>query len=128
VIKAVVRAGKSVLVPLSGSQRYDLVFEDDSGFQRVQCKTGRIEGGAVEFRPVSAANRPPYAREDYRGQVDYFGVWLPESDVVYLVPVDDLGVSKAYLRLAPPRNGQARGIRWAADYLLAEERAAYRVA
>ena len=37
---------------------------------------------------------------------------------VYLVPVADAPSRGCYLRLSSPRNGQAKGIRWADDYLL----------
>jgi quercetin dioxygenase-like cupin family protein len=36
----------------------------------------------------------------------------------YVVPVEEVGVSKTYLRVDPVRNGQSHGVRWAEDYEL----------
>ena len=48
-----------------------------------------------------------------------FLVHCPDTDRIYAVPVGDSGVLKtASLRVTPPANNQAAGIRWAADYEL----------
>ncbi|MPZ88157.1 MAG: hypothetical protein GEU81_08800 [Nitriliruptorales bacterium] len=65
------------------------------------------------------------AQRDYKGEVDYFGVYCHERREVYLVPIDDVPGKAAMLRLAPPRNGQVKGIRWAQEYLLREVAPAY---
>ena len=41
--------------------------------------------------------RATNARRDYRGQVKYFAVYSPDMDKVYLVPVDHVGTTNAYL-------------------------------
>jgi hypothetical protein len=41
---ALLAAGKTVLIPF-GVQGYDLVFEDEDGFHRVQCKTAYMRNG-----------------------------------------------------------------------------------
>jgi hypothetical protein len=54
----------------------------------------------------------------YTGEVDFFGVYCPDTDTVYLVPsadVEDCHNSVA-LRVTPPKNNQAKRVRWAADY------------
>jgi hypothetical protein len=53
VLAALVASGRPVLIPFASHLRYDLVFEDDQGFQRVQCKVGRLVKGAVRFRTHS---------------------------------------------------------------------------
>ena len=55
---------------------------------------------------------------DYRGEVDVFGVYSPQLDEVFIVPVNDVATRLCSLRLAPPRNNQAVGIRWAEPYRL----------
>ena len=41
----------------------------------------------------------------------------PDTDTVYLVPIDDVGPhTSAYLRVEPAKNNQAKGVRWAMDY------------
>jgi hypothetical protein len=112
--------GFGVLIPFGENTRYDLVIDDGEKFSRVQCKTGRLRKGAVRFAVCSCYGhhlRPGDARRDYRGQVDYFGVYCPETTTVYLVPIEDLPVrSQAALRVEPTRNGQKYNIRPAVDY------------
>jgi hypothetical protein len=96
--------------------RVDLVFQDESGFHRVQCKTSRlVEGSAVLFRTSSNTNHKP---KDYRGEVDLFGVYSPQLEQVFLVPVNDVPPRYGTLRIDPPLNCQEKGVRWARDYVL----------
>src|SRR5439155_26640702 len=111
--------GKDVYLRFfSAHGRVDLVFLDATGLYRVQCKTSRVIGDVLHFRTCSNTNNLP---RDYRGEIDLFGVYSPELDQVYLVPVADAPSRGCYLRLSPARNGQAKGIRWAEDYLLSGE-------
>lgn len=55
---------------------------------------------------------------DYREDVDFFGVYCHDRGEVYLVPVMDVPLRGAHLRLEPARNGQQSGVRWASQYLL----------
>jgi hypothetical protein len=110
-------AGKRVYLPFFASDsRVDLVYEDDDGFHRAQCKTSRLLGDVISFCTCSNTKN---VRKDYRDDVDVFGVYSPERDEVFLVPVSDVPARAGYLRLRPTRNGQQKGIRWARDYLLA---------
>jgi PD-(D/E)XK nuclease superfamily protein len=110
----------AVLVPFGENTRYDLVIDDGHRLSRVQCKTGRLRAGAVLFSVCSCYGhhlRPGQARRDYHGQVEYFGVHCPETEMVYLVPIADLNVrTTAALRVDPPRNAQRSKVRDAADY------------
>jgi hypothetical protein len=60
----------------------------------------------------------PYSSRAYTGEVDYFGVYCPDNDAVYLVSANDVADCRnmVSLRLVPPRNKQVRKIRWASDY------------
>lgn len=115
ILAALVRAGKFVYLPFGASGRADLVFEDKHGFHSVQCKSGRVLGDVVFFLTASRTNNEP---KDYRGEVDFFAVYCHARAEAYLIPVDDVPKRAAHLRLRPTRNGQAKGIRWASDYLL----------
>lgn len=116
VAAALVNAGKDVLLPLYGAHcRYDLVFEDEEGFHRVQCKAGRLRGEVVEFMTASYTNKE---RKSYHDDVDFFGVYCHGRAECYLLPVRDVPPRSGSLRLAGTRNGQSKGIRWASDYLL----------
>ena len=116
VARALRLAGIDVYVPLFNPHaRVDLVIDAGGGLQRVQCKTSRLSGGAISFRTCSNTGNVP---RDYRGEVDLFGVWSPDLDRAFLVPVEGVATRRCYLRLGPPANGQRRGIRWAADHEL----------
>ena len=57
---------------------------------------------------------PRIRQRDYCGEVDYFGVYCPETGGVYLIPMADLQLRRqGALRVDPPRNGQRKFIRYA---------------
>jgi hypothetical protein len=123
IIHALVAAGKAVLLPCVHVKPYDLVIEEEGGrFFRVQCKTGRLIRGAIYFRPhrLRAAKRETgWVRRvtSYEGQVDFFGVYCPENQGVYLVPITDIPANRSCsLRLTPAKNNQNKRIHWAKDY------------
>jgi PD-(D/E)XK endonuclease len=122
VMLALRERGYGVAVPFGENTRYDLVLDDGTQLMRVQCKTGRLRFGAVEFATASSyahhPNEKPTQRH-YRGQVDSFAVYCRATAGVYLIPIGDLPLDRAYLRVDPPRNGQRRRIRYAADYEIA---------
>lgn len=102
--------GEIVLKPV-GDQRYDLVLDRGGDFMRVQCKTGRIkDNGAIEFGTSSLD-------KSYIGEIDYFAVYVPEINTVFLVPVNDVGEKKGYLRLLLPANKQKKHINYAYKYV-----------
>jgi hypothetical protein len=116
-------AGYGLLVPFGENTRYDLVIDGGDGLRRVQCKTGRLRLGSICFNVCSSYAHhpnPKLLRRDYRGEVDCFAVYCPETEGIYLIPIDDLGVgTQGSLRLEAPRNNQRRRIRYASDYELA---------
>ena len=114
---ALTRAGMRVLRPLSAGLRYDLAVDNGDGtFMRVQCKTGRLRDGFIEFRAYNADGRRPNGVR-YWGQIEAFGVFCPQNGVSYLVPITALASGGTpRLRLERPRNGQAKGIRYAKDF------------
>ena len=114
--------GYQVSVPFGENSRYDLVVDDGTRLQRVQCKTGRLYDGVIVFRTASSyAHHPnPKPRQrHYRGQVDAFAVYCKHTGDVLLIPIEDVPREAASLRVDPPRNGQSKLIRFAADYEIA---------
>ncbi|MBO0778848.1 MAG: hypothetical protein J2P37_08485 [Ktedonobacteraceae bacterium] len=114
--------GYAVFIPFGRGQRFDLLVEDEDGkFWRIQCKTARIDEDGTVLRfdtanhNVTGKNRQ---MRHYRGQCDYFAVYYETLNKVYLIPVDQVGVAKAILRLAPAKNNQEKYVRWAKDYEL----------
>lgn len=118
VISRLLRAGKTVLKPFGDNQRYDLVIDEGDRFVKVQCKTGRLRNGAVAFPTCSTYAHRGHGRLHYRGQVDVFAVYCPETDGCYLIPVDAVGTTRCALRVTKSRNGQAKNVRLAADFEL----------
>jgi len=112
--------GFAVLVPFGENTRYDLVIDDRERLLKVQCKTGRLRRGAVLWSMCSNYGHhanPRAVRRDYAGEVDYFGVYCPETGGVYLIPMEDLAIhTLGSLRVEPPANNQRRRIRYAARY------------
>ncbi len=124
IIAKFLEVGYGVLTPFGDNRRYDLVIEDaDGNFYRIQCKTGWIEsdGAYIEFATASTyyhtrAGKTGHGRKDYRGQIDYFAVYCPDTMKVYLVPVNHVGTTNAKLRLVPTKNKQEKNVHWAQDY------------
>jgi hypothetical protein len=124
ILAALTAAGKVVLIPCVSVRPYDFAIEDDGQFYRVQCKTGRLLRGAVCFRPhrLRAAKRETgWERRvtDYQGEIDYFAVYSPETEGVYLVPIGSVTTPRfCSLRVSPAKNNQSKRVRWASDYLV----------
>ncbi len=128
IAERLLRAGYNVLTPSGDSLRYDLVIEDADGkFWRVQCKTAWLEtrGSDEVVKFATASNHYHYrggkydhARRGYQGQVEYFAVYSPDLDKVYLIPIDHAGASDMSLRLTTPKGRNQHGIKMAEDYEL----------
>ena len=108
-----------VLKPLSEKSRYDLVIDRGTGFERVQCKTGRLRNGSIVFATCSSTlHHKNGARKNYKGQIEWFAVYCHELDKCYLVSVNEVGDAEASLRVEPPKGKQTmnKTIRLAKDY------------
>jgi hypothetical protein len=113
ILAALVSRGLNVLVPFGQGLPYDLVVEKDGKFQRVQCKTGALRSGVVQFNTSSDDH------DNYEGLVDVFAVFCPQNEKVYWVPIGAAGKQTGmYLRIDPPKNGQTRNIRYAKEFEL----------
>jgi hypothetical protein len=112
--------GYDLLVPFGENTRYDLVIDDGSRLARVQCKTGRLQDGAVVFSTCSSYAHHPNPRvvkRDYQGEIDYFGVFCPETRRSYLIPIAEVPLRReAKLRVHPARNNQRLGVRLATRF------------
>lgn len=117
ILAAFVAAGYFVSVPFGSGHKYDFVVDDGTGLYRVQCKTGRVKHGVLLFNAYSKSGNGA-VRMSYRGLADLFAVLNPEDNKVYLVPVNEVGVTDVSLRLSPALNNQMQGVRWAERYLL----------
>ena len=103
---ALARLGYTVLSPFGDNQRYDLVIESTDGFQKVQCKTGKVYGDTIRFRTSSSYAHRGRPAKSYIGEVDFFGVYCPDNGKCYLIPIDVCPSIQMVLRLTPAKNGQ----------------------
>ncbi len=123
IITRLLQSGYVVLTPYGKNHCYDLVIEDGDGqFWRIQCKTGWMDQGqtVIKFATASSYNHTAKQKgwRHYRGQADYFAIYIEQLGKVYLVPVDAVGTTQAMLRLAPTKYKQEKNVRWAHDYEL----------
>ncbi|HLL74496.1 MAG TPA: group I intron-associated PD-(D/E)XK endonuclease [Pyrinomonadaceae bacterium] len=117
ILAALVGAGYLVSVPFGAGHKYDFIIDDSVRLLRVQCKTGRVNRGALLFNSYSQSGNGS-TKQGYHGLADIFAVLNPESGEVYLVPVEKFGMTGVTLRLTPTLSGQVQKINWAVDYLL----------
>lgn len=117
ILAAFVAAGYLVSLPFGSGHKYDFVANDSTRLLRVQCKTGRVKNGVLLFNAYSQSGNGS-VKMSYRGLADLFAVLNPDDNQVYVVPVDEVGVTVVSLRLTPTGNRQARRVRWAAAYVL----------
>jgi hypothetical protein len=120
VMLALERAGYTLSMPFGENTRYDLIIDDGSKLSRIQCKKGRLRGGAIIFPTCSSYahhRSSEFSSRDYIGEIDYFAIYCAATSGVYLVPIADASLRRsAALRVEPPRNSQRRRIRFASDY------------
>jgi hypothetical protein len=117
-------AGWAVYVPFGENTGADFVIDNGQELARVQCKTGRLRKGAIQFKVCSSYahhSNPASRARDYLGEIDWFAVYCPETAGVYLVPIRDIELKwHGSLRIDPPRNNQRKRVRSADRYLVAK--------
>jgi len=123
IIASLLASGRTVLKPVGDNQRFDLVLFDDPKFLRVQVKTGRIDSfNSVRFSVCSLSSKNVGAltykshHVSYKGQVELFGVYCPDNDRCYLVPIEHVGGRECSLKLSPPETWKSRAFKLASDF------------
>ena len=122
IIHELVKLGGIVSVPFGDNTRYDLLVEDRSGqLHRLQCKTAwPIGEHAIRFNTHSQTTKDgAYHETNYQGDIDAFVAWVPGTDTVYWVDIEDAPTRKIVLRYDAAIDHPA--INWAADYELGDE-------
>ena len=114
-IAKLIAKGWSVLTPFGDNKRYDIAIESYGFFYRVQVKSGIIRNGCVRFKTCSDTRNK---RAHYKEDIDYFAVYVRENSQLYLVPVGDVPITVANLRLERAKNNQEKGIIYAEKYLI----------
>ncbi len=118
---ALIRLDFIVLRPLCEGDRYDVVVDIGGRLLRLQCKWASRHGGVLTTRCSTSRHTPSgYLISTYSAdEIDAIAAYAPETDSCYLIPIQEVeGCKTISLRLAPTRNNQAEGVRWARDYEL----------
>jgi len=104
-----------VLIPFGDNQRYDLVIDRGGKFLRVQCKTGRIRNGCLDFNTFSTSGGGP--KRSYIGEIDLFGIYCPDNGKTYLIPIEHCSEKSGRFRIDPPMNNSCISkVKWASAY------------
>jgi len=114
-----IQLGLVVLRPLCEGRRYDLAIDLEPELLRVQCKLARCLPGVLSVRLQTCRYTPGgYVRTSYtQSEVDAIAAYSPELHRGFLIPISEAsGRRSIHLRLAPTKNNQAEGIKWARDY------------
>jgi PD-(D/E)XK endonuclease len=121
VIHECAKLGVAVSRPL-GDERYDLVLDLGAEMLRVQCKWAAKRGDVILVRcRTCRRGREGLIHRSYRpGEIDALAAYSPDTDRCYLLPAElSVECADVALRVAPTKNNQAAGIRWAQDFELA---------
>jgi hypothetical protein len=116
------RRGHKIAIPYGEDWDYDLIVCRDGALERVQVKYAASRVGTLEVRCRSHSLTNGRVRRTKRytaATVDWIAVFDAVTAQCFYVPAEELGEGRAQLtlRLTAPRNGQARRVRWAKDYL-----------
>lgn len=108
--------GIPVSIPFGDNERYDIVVAaPHGGLLRIQIKTGWLDDGVIEFHGKSQhTNSAGNTYTTYDGDVEYFIVFVPELESLYLVGEHEFQTSMR-LRVEEPEQIHET-INWAEDY------------
>ena len=109
--------GHTVSMPVGNTSRYDLLLDNGNSILRIQVKTARwhSDKDCIAF-DVKSYNVNTKVNKDYHGDVDYFGVYFPDNDKCYFIPINICGISTKTLRINSTKNGQKYGVHFAEDF------------
>jgi hypothetical protein len=119
IVAAAIKLGIPVLKPVNEGLRYDLLFDLDGEFVRVQCKWAVRRGDTIAV-PCFSRRRcaEGFVNRRYTPtEVDAFAAYCPQNDRCYFLSLEAFPDHHAVqLRLSPTRNNQRRGVHWAEEY------------
>jgi len=123
-ITAFYELGYQVSIPYGENSRYDFIADINGKLIRVQVKTASIckdTEGAISFSTRSTRiNSTQNISHSYtKEEIDYFATYWENK--CYLIPINETASTKKTLRFNPPKNGQIKGIKFAAEYELAKQ-------
>lgn len=102
--------------------RYDFILDTGEKLLKIQVKSSHLDelNEKIVFKTSSThITSNGNIRSDYKNDnIDYFCTWY--NNECYLIPVNECGKDKKYLRLVPTRNGQVKNISFAKDFIAKE--------
>jgi hypothetical protein len=113
------KLGIDVYRPVGEGGRYDMLFDHDGRFVRVQCKWASQYRDVIIVRCCSnRRNRDGLLRRVYApGEIDAFAAYCPATDRCYFLPCDFFGSpTQILLRLRPCKNNQRERVNWASEF------------
>ena len=114
IMASLIKSGHSVLLPFGDNTRYDLAVDSGDRLIKLQCKTASLrKNGVLAFNTSSITTKNGKQTKNYYtpNEIDYFMVYSPDLDKVYLIP---FGECKGTLRVEGENNN--KNIKWAKDY------------
>jgi hypothetical protein len=118
VLAELVKRDKVVLTPFGDNQPFDFVVCEGNKFNRLQCKTGKLNNGVIRFNTCSNSGNRKQPRMSYLGKIESFIVYCYENNKTYLVPIENVGKTEFSMRIDALKNKRTVNINWAADYEL----------
>ncbi len=110
--------GFTILAPLTEHCPFDLVAYRDGEFRRVQVKyraLDRFGKVGVKFSTSWADRHGTHTSPIDKDEVDLYCIYCPDTDECYYLRPADFG-SNASLRVRTPKNGQTKGVHFAAEF------------
>ena len=107
------RLGMDVYRPVVEGCRCDLILGLGDRLFRIQCKWSRRHGDVIRVTMRTNRHTPNgYVHTKYTAdEIDAVIAYCPEVEKCYFLPISVVaGRNCVYLRLAPPKNCQARRI------------------
>src|SRR5215213_5163569 len=112
-----IKAGLRVCIPFGTGAPYDLAVDTGTRIVKVQVKTAIFEKGCILCRTRRRnASYDRTMRRYEKGEVDYFAIYCPRFDELYVMSFEEAAKGSVSLRTEPTLNKQEKYIRWAKDY------------
>jgi hypothetical protein len=116
ILSAYLKEGFTVSIPFGSGASYDLLVDTGSNIYKIQVKTAWISKGVLKYKCLRRQPKGETQRPYNEGEVDFLAVFCPANNLLYGIPIKN-HPSGGWLRIAPVKNGQAKRIRWASDFI-----------
>jgi len=118
ILTKLMELGYNVLVPFNKSLRYDLVYEIDGIFKRIQVKSRSIIDGIIRvelyssYRGSDGSIKKRYTKDE----IDEVLIYCPDNDKIYKVLMTDLEEGQFAVWLRVDEEKAVSRSRMAKDY------------